>query len=150
MCSANPITVTPIWKWQFANEKHPIGRLYWTFIEKFLFKFQFLHKRFQMGQKMYFFQFYKLQRRSSTIPISVCKWEITPFLLQSILGYIFYLFPFMCNLLELLRFGVRVNQYEGSYEISFLTFTDSNVKMELHRYILWKRVCTQNLKIESR
>ena len=38
-CSANPITVTPIWKWKFANRKHPIGGLYATFFEKFLFKF---------------------------------------------------------------------------------------------------------------
>ena len=43
--SANPITLTPIWKWEF---------------EKFLFKFPFLHKGFQMGQKMYFYQLYKL------------------------------------------------------------------------------------------
>ena len=37
-----------------------------------------------MGQKMYFYQLYKL--KSSTNPISVCKWEIAQFLLQSILG----------------------------------------------------------------
>ena len=53
--SANPITVTPIWKWEFENKEHPIRGLYMTFFEKFLFKFPFSHKRFQMGQKMYFY-----------------------------------------------------------------------------------------------
>ena len=48
-CSANPITVTPIWKWQFENKERPI-----------LFKFPFSHKRFQMGQKIYSYQLYKL------------------------------------------------------------------------------------------
>ena len=56
----NPITVTPIWKWEFENEEHPIRGLYITFFEKFLFKIPFSHKRFQMGQKMYFHQLYKL------------------------------------------------------------------------------------------
>ena len=32
----------------------PLGVLYMTFLEKFLFKFLFSHKRFQMGQKMFF------------------------------------------------------------------------------------------------
>ena len=59
-CSANPITVTPIWKWEFENKEHPIRGLYMTFFEKFLFKFLFSHKRFQMGQKMYKYQLYKL------------------------------------------------------------------------------------------
>ena len=59
-CSAKPITETPIWKWEFENKKHPIRSLYMTLFEKFLFKFPFSHKRFQMGQKMYFYQFYKL------------------------------------------------------------------------------------------
>ena len=59
-CSANPITVTPIGKWQFENKEHPIRGLYRTFFEKILFKFPFSHKRFQMGQKMYFYQLYKL------------------------------------------------------------------------------------------
>ena len=45
-CSANPITVTPIWKWEFENKEHPIRGLYMTFFEKFLFKFPFSHKRF--------------------------------------------------------------------------------------------------------
>ena len=27
-CSANPITVTPIWKWEFDNKEHPIRSLY--------------------------------------------------------------------------------------------------------------------------
>ena len=39
-----------------------------------------------MGQKMYFYELYKLEKKSSTNPISVSKWEIAPFLLQSILG----------------------------------------------------------------
>ena len=51
-CSANPTTVTPIWKWKFANKKHLIRGLYRTFFEKYLFKFPFSYKRFQMGQKM--------------------------------------------------------------------------------------------------
>ena len=38
----------------------PIRGLYMTFLEKSLFKFLFSHKRFQMGQKMYFHQLYKL------------------------------------------------------------------------------------------
>ena len=59
-CSVNPIRVTPIWKWEFENKDHPIRGLYMTFFEKFLFKFPFSHKRFQMGQKMYFYQLYKL------------------------------------------------------------------------------------------
>ena len=50
-CSANPITVTPIWKWEFENKECPIRGLYMTFFEKFLFKFPFSHKRFQMGRK---------------------------------------------------------------------------------------------------
>ena len=87
-CSANPITVTPIWKREFANGLHPIRGLYRTFFEKFLFKFPFSHKRFQMGQKIYLYQLYKLQRKSSTNPISVCKWEISPLPLQRILGFI--------------------------------------------------------------
>ena len=59
-CSANPITVKPIWKCKFENKEHPIRGLYMTFFERFLFKFPFWHKRFQMGQKMYFHQLYKL------------------------------------------------------------------------------------------
>ena len=39
-CSANPITVTPIWKLEFVNKEHPIRDLYMTFLEKFLFKCQ--------------------------------------------------------------------------------------------------------------
>ena len=85
-CAAKPISVTPIWKWKIENKEHPIRGLYMTFFEKFLFKFPFSHKRFQMGQKMYFHQLYKLQWKSLTNPISVCKWKIAPFPLQSILG----------------------------------------------------------------
>ena len=59
-CSANPIMITPIWKWQFENKEHLIRGLYMTFFEKFLFKFPFSHKWFQMGQKMYFYQLNKL------------------------------------------------------------------------------------------
>ena len=59
-CSANPITVTSILKWEFENKEHPIRVLYMTFFEKFLFKFPFSHKSFQMGQKMYFYQLCKL------------------------------------------------------------------------------------------
>ena len=58
--SANPITITPVWKWEFENKEHPIRGLYMTFFEKFLFKFPFSRKRFQMGQKMYSYQLYKL------------------------------------------------------------------------------------------
>ena len=43
-----------------SNKAHPIRGLYRIFFEKFLFKFPFSHKRFQMGQKMYFYQLYKL------------------------------------------------------------------------------------------
>ena len=53
-CSENPITVTPIWKWDFENKEHPIRGLCMTFFEKFLFKFLFSHKRFKMGQKCIF------------------------------------------------------------------------------------------------
>ena len=53
-CSANPITVTPIWKWEFENKEHPIRGLYRTFFEKILFKFPFSYKRFHMGQKIIF------------------------------------------------------------------------------------------------
>ena len=67
---------------------HPIRGLYRTFFEKFLFRFPFSHKRFQMGQKMYFHQLYKLQQKSSTNPVSVYKWEIAPFPLQRILGFV--------------------------------------------------------------
>ena len=42
-CSANPITVTSIWKREFENKEHPIRGLYMTFFEKFLFKFPFSH-----------------------------------------------------------------------------------------------------------
>ena len=59
-CSANPNTVTPIWKWGFENKVHLIRGLCRTFFEKFLFRFPFSHERFQMGQKMYFYQLYKL------------------------------------------------------------------------------------------
>ena len=59
-CSANPITVTLIMKWEFENKGHPIRGLYMTIFEKFLFKFLFLYKRIQMGQKMYFYQLHKL------------------------------------------------------------------------------------------
>ena len=59
-CSANPITVTLIMKWEFENKGHPIRGLYMTFFEKFLFKFPFSYKRFQMEQKMYSYQLYKL------------------------------------------------------------------------------------------
>ena len=30
-CSANPITVTPIWKWEFQNREHPLGVGTWLF-----------------------------------------------------------------------------------------------------------------------
>ena len=89
-CSANPITVTPIWIWKFENKEHPIRGLYRSFFEKFLLKFPFSHKIFQMGQKIYFYQLYKLKQKSSTNPISVCKWEIAPSLLLRILGYVFF------------------------------------------------------------
>ena len=56
----NPITVTPIWKWEFENKKHPIRGLYMIFFEKFLFKFPFSNKRFQMGQKIRFYHLCKL------------------------------------------------------------------------------------------
>ena len=59
-CSANPITVTPIRKWEFENEEHSIRGLYMTFFEKNLFKFLFSHKRFQMEQKIHFYHLYKL------------------------------------------------------------------------------------------
>ena len=88
-CSANPITATPIWKWEFENKEHPIRGFYMTFFEKFLFKFLFSYKRLQMGQNMYFYQLYKLYRKSSINPVSVCKWEIAPFPLQSILSTVF-------------------------------------------------------------
>ena len=58
-CFANPITVTPIWKREFANGEHPIRELYGIFFQNFLFKFLFSHKRFQMGQKMYFYELCK-------------------------------------------------------------------------------------------
>ena len=58
--SANPITVTPIWKREFANGKHPIGGLYRIFFEISFFKFPFSYKRFQMGQKIYFYELYML------------------------------------------------------------------------------------------
>ena len=45
---------------QFENKEHPFRGFYRTFLKKFLFKFPFSHKRFQMGQKMYFYQLYKL------------------------------------------------------------------------------------------
>merc|ERR1711978_117533 len=80
--STNPITVTPIWKWLFENKEHPIRGLYRTFFGKFLFKFPFSHKRFQMGQKIYFYQLYKLQQKFLKSSISVCKWKIAPFPLQ--------------------------------------------------------------------
>ena len=57
-CSANPISVTPIWKWYFENKEHHIRGLYRTFFKRLLFKLPFSHKRFQMGQKMYFYQLY--------------------------------------------------------------------------------------------
>ena len=37
----------------------PIRWLYRVFFEKFVFKFPFIHKRFQMGQKMYFYELCK-------------------------------------------------------------------------------------------
>ena len=40
-CSANPITVTPIWKWKFENKERPICGLYKTIFEKNLFKYPF-------------------------------------------------------------------------------------------------------------
>ena len=30
-CSAHPITVTPIWKWEFENKEHPVRGLCMTF-----------------------------------------------------------------------------------------------------------------------
>ena len=51
-----------------------------------------------MGQKMYFYQSYKLRWKSLKNPISVCKWEIAPFRLQSILGFVPYFCQFeSCN-----------------------------------------------------
>ena len=52
-----------------------------------------------MGQKMYSYQLYKLQWKSLKNPISVCKWEIAPFPLQSILGFVF-LFTLTQTLVE--------------------------------------------------
>ena len=59
-CSTNPIAVTPIWKLEFANGEHSIRGFYRIFFEKFIFKFSFAHKRFQMGQEMYFYELYKV------------------------------------------------------------------------------------------
>ena len=87
-CFANPITVTPIWKREAANGEYPIRGFYMIFSEKFVFKFPFSHKRFQMGMKMCSYQLYKLQWKSLKNPFSVCKWEIAPFPLQRILGRI--------------------------------------------------------------
>ena len=58
--SANPIAVTPIWKREFANGKYPIGGLYRILFEISFFKSPFSYKRFQMGQKIFFFELYKL------------------------------------------------------------------------------------------
>ena len=33
--SANPITVTPIWKQDFVDGEHPIRGLYWVVFEKY-------------------------------------------------------------------------------------------------------------------
>ena len=56
----NPIAVTPIWKWELANGLHSIEGLHRIFFEKFVFKFPFSHRRFQMGQKMYLYLLYKV------------------------------------------------------------------------------------------
>ena len=56
---------TPLRKLSFGNgslkiRSTSLGVCIWLFFEKFLFKFLFSHKRFQMGQKMYSYQLYIL------------------------------------------------------------------------------------------
>ena len=46
--------VTPIWKQQFANGKHPIKGLCRIFFERFVLKFLFLHKSSKWGRKCIF------------------------------------------------------------------------------------------------
>ena len=75
-CSANPITVTPIWKWEFENKEHPIRGLHMTFFEKFLLKFPFSHKRFQMGQKCIFINCTSCNGSSQQIPFQFANGKL--------------------------------------------------------------------------
>ena len=50
-CSANPITVTPIWKWETANKEHPIRGLYMTFLKNFFSNFRSHIKDSKWGRK---------------------------------------------------------------------------------------------------
>ena len=50
-CSANPITVTPIWKQEFANGEHPIRGLYRIFIWFFFSNIHYHIKESKWGRK---------------------------------------------------------------------------------------------------
>ena len=52
--SANPITVTPIWKREFANGEHPIRGLYRIFFEIFFSNFRSHIKDCKWGRKCIF------------------------------------------------------------------------------------------------
>ena len=75
-CSANPITVNPIWKWEFANGKHPIGGCIEYFL-KFLFSnFRSHGKDSKCGRK-YIFMNYTccnevLKRSHSNLQMGKC------------------------------------------------------------------------------
>jgi len=53
-CSANPITVTPIWKLEFANGEHPTRVLYRIFFEIFFSNFHSHIKDSKWGRKCIF------------------------------------------------------------------------------------------------
>ena len=53
-CSANPITVSPIWKWESENKEHPIRGLYRTFLKNLFSNFLSHIKDSKWGSKCIF------------------------------------------------------------------------------------------------
>ena len=68
-CSANPITVTPIWKWEFENKEHPIRGLYKTFFEFFFSNFHSHIKDSKWGRKCIFINWRSCNGSPPQIPL---------------------------------------------------------------------------------
>ena len=67
-CSANSITVTPIWKQEFVNGEHPIRILYRIFLKNLFSNFRFHTKDSKWSRKCIFINCTSCNRSPKQIP----------------------------------------------------------------------------------
>ena len=67
-CSVNPITVTPIWKREFAKGEHPIRGLYRFFLKNLFSNFLFHIKDSKWGKKCIFSNYASCNESPQQIP----------------------------------------------------------------------------------